>query len=194
MSCSFDNPQKCSHIESKHSSELDLGQKVSAIQRNVPYYMTFHFITLHFSYWQASTSNSNSNNSARSMRYQENDMLFSYSLNSLSKRDDTIEDDATGSGTGLVGLQNIANTCYMNSALQALSNLSPVTHYFINCSEIVEHIASTPRSKPAGLAKSYQRLMQEIWLQIEDPKRKSIPPLLFYLLSLIVSVLPLQIP
>ncbi|KAL7736905.1 hypothetical protein ACLKA6_008783 [Drosophila palustris] len=141
MNLSFNNPQKCSHIESKHCTELDLGQK--AIGNGL---------------------------SMRNMRYQDKEKLFSCSLNSLSKRDDSLEDDATGSGTGLVGLQNIANTCYMNSALQALSNLSPVTHYFINCSEIVEHIASTPRSKPAGLAKSYQRLMQEIWLQADDPK------------------------
>ncbi|KAH8370340.1 hypothetical protein KR093_003108, partial [Drosophila rubida] len=96
--------------------------------------------------------------------------LFSLSLNSLAKRDDNLEDDATGSGTGLVGLQNIANTCYMNSALQALSNLSPMTHYFINCSEIVDHIASTPRSKATELAKSYQRLMQEMWLHCDNSK------------------------
>ncbi|EDW09333.2 ubiquitin carboxyl-terminal hydrolase 20 [Drosophila mojavensis] len=140
MSLSFNNSQKCSYIESKHCTELDLGQK--AINNSL---------------------------SVRNMRYQDKDKLFSYSLNSLAKRDD-IDDEATGSGTGLVGLQNIANTCYMNSALQALSNLSPVTHYFINCSDIVEHIASTPRAKPAGLAKSYQRLMQEIWLDVDEPK------------------------
>ncbi|XP_030558298.1 ubiquitin carboxyl-terminal hydrolase 20 [Drosophila novamexicana] len=139
MSLSFNNPQKCSYIESKHCTELDLGQK------------TINSLSM------------------RNMRYQDKGKLFSCSLNSLAKRDD-FDDEATGSGTGLVGLQNIANTCYMNSALQALSNLSPVTHYFINCSDLVEHIASTPRSKPAGLAKSYQRLMQEMWLDVDDPK------------------------
>ncbi|XP_017133160.1 ubiquitin carboxyl-terminal hydrolase 20 [Drosophila elegans] len=116
------------------------------------------------------------------------DELFSGSLNSLARREDGggsvsgSEDNAKGSGTGLVGLQNIANTCYMNSALQALSNLPPMTHYFINCSDLVEYIAeqSARRCKPAGLAKSYRRLMQDIWQHIDEPKESIAPRGILY--------------
>ncbi|XP_055918572.1 ubiquitin carboxyl-terminal hydrolase 20 [Eupeodes corollae] len=72
---------------------------------------------------------------------------------------------------GLVGLQNIANTCYMNSALQALSNIQPLTYYFLDCGDIIEHYVETAANKSkAGLAKSYYRLIKDIWCNENDSK------------------------
>lgn len=58
---------------------------------------------------------------------------------------------------GLVGLQNLGNTCYMNGALQALSNCQQLTKFVLDCPSI---------TKDKGLCHSYSELIKEIW----DPK------------------------
>ncbi|KAI5638408.1 ubiquitin carboxyl-terminal hydrolase domain-containing protein [Phthorimaea operculella] len=88
--------------------------------------------------------------------------LGSVGLNIVSP-EDTDPDDMDYDDSrprGLVGLQNMGNTCYMNAALQALSNTQPLTSYFLECGAAVAVLAA---DKKPQLSRAYQKLIRDMW-------------------------------
>lgn len=70
-----------------------------------------------------------------------------------------------GAKRGLTGLQNLGNTCFMNSALQCLSNTYELTSYFLT-NEFEKDINSqNPLGAQGKLAIAYSGLMKSMWLE-----------------------------
>lgn len=77
-----------------------------------------------------------------------------------------------GRSLGAVGLHNLGNTCYMNSALQCVRSVEELTKYFLTDSYVDEINKGNPLGYNGRIALSYVGLLKEIY----DEGRGSVTP------------------
>lgn len=80
-----------------------------------------------------------------------------------SSSSDATRERALAPNAGLVGLRNLGNTCYMNSALQCLFNCKPLRRFILSgeqCAQINTENRDGTRGK---LLKEFAGLLRSIW-------------------------------
>lgn len=78
-------------------------------------------------------------------------------------RSQTAADRGSDRQRGLTGLYNLGNTCFMNAALQCMSNTKELKDYFVSGVYKTEVNATNPLGMGGAMAKVFGELLMKLW-------------------------------